>query len=67
MDEGRGRRALTEGWIAELRAELADAGHDLERIDQMLRDALDRFRARSAPSLLPLLVERTIRRGLREE
>ena len=64
--ESRGHRSLAELWISELRAELVEAGHDLERIDRMLRDALDRFRARSAPALLPLLVERSVRRELRD-
>jgi hypothetical protein len=56
-----------EPWVSELRQELLDSGFDPSRVDQLLATTLERFRASRIHDFVPLLVERAVYRGLREQ
>jgi hypothetical protein len=55
-----------EPWVYDLRERLVDAGHDGLRVDELLTDALARFRSARLRSFIPLLVERSVQQALRD-
>ena len=53
-------------WLSALRHELVDAGHDAARVDALLAAAVERFQSGRVREYVPLLVERSVYRELRE-
>ena len=64
-DEARWPLA-TEPWVHELRGQLVDSGHDEREVDTALTATLERFRSARLKSFLPILIERSVQRALRE-
>jgi hypothetical protein len=56
-----------DGWMINLREQLVEAGYDGERVDALMGDALAGYRSARVPEFVPLLVERTVHRALRDD
>jgi hypothetical protein len=56
-----------ELWVHELRRQFVDAGHDQREVDAVITATLERFRSARLQSFLPILVERSVQRALREK
>jgi hypothetical protein len=56
-----------EPWVHELRARFVDSGHDQREVDAVITATLERFRSARLQSFLPILIERSVQRALREE
>jgi hypothetical protein len=62
----RGRvQPAVEPWVLDLRAQLADAGHDPTRVDELITSSVARFQSSKFRDFVPLLVERSVQRALR--
>jgi len=48
-------------------ARLGDSGHDPSRVDQLIASNLARFRSSRVREFVPLLVERSVERALRDD
>jgi hypothetical protein len=53
-----------ESWAVELRDQLVAAGHNRQRVDEVLTSTLARFRSARLRTFVPILVERSVRQAL---
>ena len=53
-----------ESWAMELRDELVEAGHNPQRVDEVLTATLARFQSARLRTFVPILVERSVRQAL---
>jgi hypothetical protein len=51
-------------WVADLKQELVERGYDSIEVERLIAAALDRYRS-AADHFVPLLVARSVERGLR--
>ena len=56
-----------ETWAMDLRDQLVEAGHDRQRVDEVLSATLARFRSARLRTFVPILVERSVRQSLRDD
>ncbi|MDQ1460902.1 MAG: hypothetical protein QOI08_2386 [Actinomycetota bacterium] len=56
-----------EPWVHELRGRFVDSGHDQREVDAVITATLGRFRSARLQSFLPILIERSVQRALREK
>ena len=66
-DEGARWPLDREPWVYELRAQFVDSGHDQRDVDAAITATVERFRSARLQSFLPILIERSIQRALREK
>ncbi len=66
QDEGAQWPLDREPWVHELRAQFVESGHDQREVDAVLTATLARFRSARLHSFLPILVERSVQRALRD-
>jgi hypothetical protein len=57
--------SAVEPWVLDLRAQLADAGYDPTRVDELIASSMARFQSSKFRDFVPLLVERSVQRALR--
>ena len=55
-----------EPWLIDLRQRLLEAGHDHEHVEALLSNTLARYRDARLSQFVPLLVERSVQRALRD-
>jgi hypothetical protein len=53
--------------VIDPRAQLGDAGYDPARVDELIASSLARFRSSKVREFVPLLVERSVQRALRDD
>jgi hypothetical protein len=53
--------------VIDLREQLIEEGHDGDRVDALVRDAVAHYGSTRVPEFIPLLVERTVQRALQQE
>ena len=56
-----------DAWVIDLREQLIEEGHDGDRVDALVRDAVARYRSARVREFIPLFVERTVQRALQHE
>jgi hypothetical protein len=66
QDEGARRPLDNERWVHELRGKFVDSGHDQGEVEAVITAALARFHSARLQSFLPILVERSVQRALRD-
>jgi hypothetical protein len=53
-------------WMVDLKQELVERGYDSNEVEQLIAEAVDRFRSAAVRDFIPLLVSRSVQRTLRE-
>src|SRR4051794_4509274 len=56
-----------DAWAIDLREQLVEDGYEGERVDALMRDAVARYRSARIAEFVPLFVERSVQRALRNE
>jgi hypothetical protein len=56
-----------DAWVIDLRQQLIEEGHDGDRVDALVRDAVARYGSARVREFIPLFVERTVQRALQHE
>jgi hypothetical protein len=53
--------------VIDLREQLIEEGHDGDRVDALVRDAVARYGSARVREFIPLFVERSVQRALQHE
>lgn len=56
-----------DAWVIDLRQQLIEEGHDGDRVDALVRDAVARYGSARVREFIPLFVERSVQRALQHE